>query len=324
VGTVTLDGGGSITSSTGVLTSTTSFEMKSGSVSAILGGSGTPLNKTTAGTVTLSGSNTYTGATTVNAGTLLVNGNQSATTGAVTVGGSTASGTPALGGTGTIGGNVTIAAAGTGVAGTLAPGASAGTLTLNNTNLTLESGSNSNFEINGNASNLYDSVVGINNITFHGTLTVTNLGSAPNAIGTYNLFDWSGARTGTFATVNTLPTPALGYAWHDFGSGSPQYVKYDDTNTVAYIQLDASGPVDATWQTNVDGKWSTAANWGGTAPVAAGTIARFTGNTMNAVSLDGSRIVGRVYFTAGGYEGVFRQVYQNLLAMRPTWVPCRC
>jgi hypothetical protein len=24
------------------------------------------------------------------------------------------------------------------------------------------------------------------------------------------------------------------------------------------------------------------------------------------------------------YEGVFRQVYQNVLAMRPTWVPCRC
>jgi len=24
------------------------------------------------------------------------------------------------------------------------------------------------------------------------------------------------------------------------------------------------------------------------------------------------------------YEGVFRQVYQNLLAMQPTWVPCRC
>jgi Transposase DDE domain group 1 len=24
------------------------------------------------------------------------------------------------------------------------------------------------------------------------------------------------------------------------------------------------------------------------------------------------------------YEGVFRQVYQNLLAMRPTWFPCRC
>jgi hypothetical protein len=24
------------------------------------------------------------------------------------------------------------------------------------------------------------------------------------------------------------------------------------------------------------------------------------------------------------YEGVFRQVYQNLLAMQPTWIPCRC
>ena len=24
------------------------------------------------------------------------------------------------------------------------------------------------------------------------------------------------------------------------------------------------------------------------------------------------------------YEGVFRQVYQNILGMRPTWVPCRC
>jgi len=24
------------------------------------------------------------------------------------------------------------------------------------------------------------------------------------------------------------------------------------------------------------------------------------------------------------YEGVFRQVFQNLLAMRPTWIPCRC
>ena len=24
------------------------------------------------------------------------------------------------------------------------------------------------------------------------------------------------------------------------------------------------------------------------------------------------------------YEAVFRQVYQNLLATRPTWIPCRC
>lgn len=71
VGTVTLDGGGSITGTgTSALTSTGTFEMKSGSVSAILAGTGIALNKTTAGTVTLSGANTFTGATMVNAGTL--------------------------------------------------------------------------------------------------------------------------------------------------------------------------------------------------------------------------------------------------------------
>jgi autotransporter-associated beta strand protein len=74
VGTVTLDGGGSITGSgKSTLNSRTSFQMKSGSVTAILGGAGTPLVKTTTGTVTLSGDNTYSGDTTVTAGTLRFN-----------------------------------------------------------------------------------------------------------------------------------------------------------------------------------------------------------------------------------------------------------
>jgi filamentous hemagglutinin family protein len=60
---------GSITGSSGVLTSSTAFDVQSGSAGAILGGSA-GLTKTTAGTVTLGGANTYTGATTVNAGTL--------------------------------------------------------------------------------------------------------------------------------------------------------------------------------------------------------------------------------------------------------------
>jgi filamentous hemagglutinin family protein len=72
VGAVTLTGG-SITGTTGVLTGT-SYAMQSGSVSAILGGTGA-LTKSTAGTVTLSGANTYTGLTTVNAGTLAVTNN---------------------------------------------------------------------------------------------------------------------------------------------------------------------------------------------------------------------------------------------------------
>ena len=61
--------GGSITGTTGVLTSTTAFDLRSGTVSAILNGTA-GLSKTTAGTVTLSGVNTYTGTTSIAAGTL--------------------------------------------------------------------------------------------------------------------------------------------------------------------------------------------------------------------------------------------------------------
>jgi fibronectin-binding autotransporter adhesin len=73
VGTVTLDGAGLI-SGTGTLTSTGSFEMKSGTVNAVLGGSGIALNKTTAGTVVLNNQNTYTGNTNVMAGKLILAG----------------------------------------------------------------------------------------------------------------------------------------------------------------------------------------------------------------------------------------------------------
>ncbi len=70
------------------------------------------LIKTGAGTMVLTGTNTYSGTTQVNLGTLLINGNNSAATGTVTI----ASGA-ILGGTGSIGGAVN-------VTGTLAPGAS--------------------------------------------------------------------------------------------------------------------------------------------------------------------------------------------------------
>lgn len=64
VGTVTLDNGGQITGTSGTLSTTNTFELKNGTVSAVLAGSGA-LNMTTPATVTLSGSNTYSGATTV-------------------------------------------------------------------------------------------------------------------------------------------------------------------------------------------------------------------------------------------------------------------
>ncbi len=63
---------GSITG-TGTLTSATNYDVRSGTVSAVLGGT-VGLDKTTAGTVNLTGANTYTGTTTVNAGVLNVTG----------------------------------------------------------------------------------------------------------------------------------------------------------------------------------------------------------------------------------------------------------
>ena len=67
VGAVTLTSG-SITGTTGTLTGS-SYDMRSGTASAILGGTGA-LTKSTGGTVTLSGANTYSGNTTIKAGTL--------------------------------------------------------------------------------------------------------------------------------------------------------------------------------------------------------------------------------------------------------------
>ncbi len=66
---------GSITGTTGVLTSTSDYDLQSGTVTAALAGA-VSLNKSTSGTVTLGGTtaNSYTGATNINGGTLSVTG----------------------------------------------------------------------------------------------------------------------------------------------------------------------------------------------------------------------------------------------------------
>ena len=69
-GTITLNGA---TVSNGTLSSSGTFETQSGTISAVLAGTGT-LAKTGTGTVTLSAANTYTGATTLSAGTLTLSG----------------------------------------------------------------------------------------------------------------------------------------------------------------------------------------------------------------------------------------------------------
>jgi fibronectin-binding autotransporter adhesin len=86
VGGLTLANGGSIATSGGILTSTTTYDVRSGNIGGGLAGT-VGLQKSTSGTVSISGANSYSGTTSVQTGTLnITNSSGSATgTGTVTV-----------------------------------------------------------------------------------------------------------------------------------------------------------------------------------------------------------------------------------------------
>jgi autotransporter-associated beta strand protein len=167
--------------------------------SGVISGTGFGLIKTGNSVLALNNTETYTGATTVSNGTLQVNGALDAAS-AVTV---TTNGI--LGGTGTVNGPVTIQAYGT-----LAPGASVGTLTISN-NLTLNG--NLFFELNKslNPSNDICKVTGTLINGGVGTLTVTNLGPALVAGDKFKLF--SQAMTGGGSL--TISGGGSGVTWNN-------------------------------------------------------------------------------------------------------------
>jgi autotransporter-associated beta strand protein len=186
---------------------------------------GAAISKTTSGTLTILGTNSYTGATNVNAGTLLVNG----------VLGNTAVSVAAdatLGGTGgTIAGTVNA----TGTSGHLAnisPGASVGTLTVNNT-VTFGDYSNLAIELSGDSIDLLNTT-GLNLSSGNDYLTVDVSGiqtANRYVFATYagslggNIFDnvtingWSGASidystvVGEIAVVAVPEPTAIGLAF---------------------------------------------------------------------------------------------------------------
>ncbi len=158
------------------------------------------LIKEGAGRLILTGANSYAGATLVNAGTLWINGDQSAATGLLTVG---SAGT--IGGIGTIGGSVDMSAGGT-----LAPGNSPGTLTING-NLLLGAGTQLNYELGqanvvGGALNDLVNVGG--NLTLDGTLNVTVPTGGNFGIGLYRVFNYGGTLTNNGLALGSLPAGA--------------------------------------------------------------------------------------------------------------------
>jgi fibronectin-binding autotransporter adhesin len=177
-----------------------------GEVSGDITGTGVGIQKNETGTLLLSGNSTYDGTTLVNAGTLLVNGSLGNT--AVTVGSATAA---TLGGSGSIDGSITVAANGI-----LAPGNSAGMLTLNNT-LTL--GGVLALEINGlTAGSLHDQVALNSSGVLGGTLSLAWSLLSPAALSTELVLianDGSDAFTGAFSNAADLSTvnDNLGNSW---------------------------------------------------------------------------------------------------------------
>ena len=185
VGTVTVDGEGRLIGTSGVLTSTGSFEMKRGFASAILGGSGINLNKTTGGLFVLTNANTYTGTTTVSKGVLRLSNANALSGGILNTGGTSAltinGGTVELAngdfqrnlGTGSSEFQIT-----GGVSGFSANGA-VRTVTVNN---------DANLELVWGSSTFNPSTLVLNNSTANNTLTLTNkidLNGASRTVGSY-------------------------------------------------------------------------------------------------------------------------------------------
>ncbi len=182
-----------------------------------IAGSGS-LTKTGTGTLTLSGTSSYTGATTVNGGALLVNGSIAASSGVAVAAGAL------IGGAGNLPSTVING-------GTLSPGNSPGTLTVNG-NLTLNPGSTYLAEIQGASA---DRVNVTGTASLAGSLRIVPLGGAYTFSTPYTLLLAAGGRSGVFNPVDTAGT---------FGYGVTTTISYTANDVRLTLAPKPLTPVD--------------------------------------------------------------------------------
>lgn len=159
----------------------------------------TSVEKDGVGGMTLGAANTYSGMTLVTGGSLTLDGGaigEATNALPVTVSGGT------LGGIGAINAQVNV-----GPAGTFAPGAPFGTLTVNS-NLTLAG----NMLVSVTAPSTSSQVAGLTSVAYGGTLTVSNVGGALAAGNSFPIFPAT-SFTGNFTGISPAPGPGLGWTF---------------------------------------------------------------------------------------------------------------
>lgn len=245
---------------------------------------GTALRKDDSGKWTLSGNNSYTGNTVISNGTLLVDG-------VIATGGAVQAFGGSLGGSGIILAPVTISS---GAA--LVPGGNLSPLTINN-DLTLNDGSVSALAINAQTLTS-DSVQGISNIVYAGTLSLTNVAGTLAAGQSFHLFS-AATFSGNFSSISPS-SPGAELAW-DFNPANGTLTVLSTTVTppeFTGIMPDASGgftllgtgPANADYRIFATTNLSLAfSNWTAT------TTGNFSGGVFNFTDLEATNHPQRFY-----------------------------